>query len=328
MAGRIKAMTGRIRPIALPAAATAAGDLLEALAPLLRVRPVLEDFCRFGGSWAADHAASGPDAAQFHIVTRGTCRLERPGRPEIALRAGDILLLPHGDRHVVRSRGDGPRQAITASYRNAIRAKTTAGAAIDTELICGHLAFEAGKSGLLAAALPDEIVIRTGDPSTLPRLRTLLGEIREELDANRAGAGLIAGDLARAMLAMMLRFHLEQETRPTALLSLLRDRAAAKVLLALLKQPDKDWSLDEMAALGFTSRATLVRTFRKLCGMAPAALLGDLRLQLARQRLAGTAESVARIAAAVGYRSEGALSRAFLRKFGIRPGALRRRDAV
>jgi AraC family transcriptional regulator, activator of mtrCDE len=30
-------------------------DALSGLAPLLRVRPVLDDFCRFGGAWASSH---------------------------------------------------------------------------------------------------------------------------------------------------------------------------------------------------------------------------------------------------------------------------------
>jgi AraC family transcriptional activator of mtrCDE len=51
--------------------------------------------------------------------------------------------------------------------------------------------------------------------------------------------------------------------------------------------------------------------------------LAGLRLDLARQRLAGTDDPISEVAASVGYQSEGALSKAFLRKFGVRPGAVR-----
>src|SRR6201999_880659 len=78
-------------------------DALSGLAPLLRVRPELEDFCRFGGDWRAAHDEMRRGKAYFHIVTQGQCVLERPHRGLLTLQAGDVLLLPHGDRHVVRA---------------------------------------------------------------------------------------------------------------------------------------------------------------------------------------------------------------------------------
>jgi AraC family transcriptional regulator, activator of mtrCDE len=82
-------------------------------------------------------------------------------------------------------------------------------------------------------------------------------------------------------------------------------------------------SLDEMAVVGITLRATLVRAFRHACGLAPIAYLARLRLDLARQRLAGTNDPISEVAASIGYKSEATLSKAFLRMFGIRPGAVR-----
>jgi AraC family transcriptional activator of mtrCDE len=48
----------------------------DALAPLLRVKPVIEEFCRFGGAWRSAGGTSGKRWAQFHIVTRGACSVE------------------------------------------------------------------------------------------------------------------------------------------------------------------------------------------------------------------------------------------------------------
>jgi AraC family transcriptional activator of mtrCDE len=53
------------------------------------------------------------------------------------------------------------------------------------------------------------------------------------------------------------------------------------------------------------------------------AFLSDLRLAVARKRLAGTSDPIAKIADEVGYASESALSKAIMRKYGMRPGALR-----
>jgi AraC family transcriptional activator of mtrCDE len=42
-------------------------DPLSSLAPLLRVRLVLDDLCRFGGVWGSPHEAEGPGCAHFQI---------------------------------------------------------------------------------------------------------------------------------------------------------------------------------------------------------------------------------------------------------------------
>lgn len=303
-------------------------ELLNAIVPLLKVRPVLEDFCRFGGSWESPHAPNGRGSAQFHIVTRGTCIVERPGLGEIVLEAGDILLLPHGDSHLVRSRIRGPHRPIAGEIRNGIRQRATSETEFDTELLCGRLLFEEVGRNVLLQALPDEIVIRTAGEPLLERFRELLSAIRDELDSAQPGSEIIAADFARALFVTMVRDHLVAEPVANGGLSLLRNRTTARVLVAILGDLAREWTLDDMAAVAISSRATLVRSFRKHTGVAPMTFLSDLRLSVARQRLAGTAEPIANIAAEVGYASESALSRAIMRKYGIRPGAMRIMDAT
>jgi AraC family transcriptional activator of mtrCDE len=284
---------------------------------------VLEDFCKFGGPWRSPHAAAGDGLAYFHIVTRGSCRIERDSSV-ITLEAGDVLLLPHGEKHVVSSCTEGVGE-ITTEFRNAIRAKSTVGKETDTELICGRLCFEAGEDNALVAALPDAIVLRTVEQPLVERFRRLLMDIRDEIDNEDPGSNLIATNLATALFVMMIRFHLRQVPERRSMLSLLQNRTSSRAVIAMLKAPSKDWTLDDIAAAAVTSRGTLVRAFRRASGLAPMAYLAALRLDLARRRLSETKDSMGEVAAAVGYKSEGALSKAFLRRFGIRPGAVRQR---
>ena len=100
-----------------------AQDPLSAIAPLLRVRPELQPV-RFAVGRPAPCRAGGWE--QFLIVTKGNCLLERSGGHPLRLEAGDMLLLPDGDAHVVRSsaRMRGPKSPIRIEYGNAIETRT------------------------------------------------------------------------------------------------------------------------------------------------------------------------------------------------------------
>lgn len=293
--------------------------------PLLRVRPELEEFCRFGGAWASSRKAESAGWAHFHIVTKGSVELDRFGFGPLRLDEGDILLLPHGDAHTVRARAAAghAKAAVTVEYRNMIRVQASIGVEPDTELICGRLYFEAAPQTLIVAALPDVVVLRVGACPLASRFSPIILGIREELEGGRPGAAAIAKDLASALFVMMLRAHLEGAAPTQGLLRLLNQRMTAQAALAMVRDPVRAWTLDDLARTAASSRATLVRAFRKATGMAPLTFLADLRLGLARHRLGSGAASMDQIAAEVGYQSQAAFSRAFLRKYGVRPGTLR-----
>jgi AraC family transcriptional regulator, activator of mtrCDE len=300
-------------------------DAFTLLAPLLRVRPELQDFCRFGGDWRSPHSREETGWAAFHIVTRGTCQVERTGRPAVRLGAGDILLFPHGDAHTVY--GGGGRHEfrdVSVTYRDYVRVKQIKGVAIETELICGRLHLETNAENLLLAALPRVIVLRVA--AGLDYCNSLVAAIRDELEYDRAGAAVVARDLASALFVILLRQHLEHNPPADGLLALLGHRETAKAAAAMLRKPNHDWALDELANMAAVSRSTLVRAFRRTCGMPPLGFLTELRLGLARDRIAQTTDTLGRIAEDVGYQSEAALSRALNRRFAVRPSTLRERS--
>lgn len=344
--------------VPVPAATPTQVDALSALAPLLRVSPVLETLCLFSGSWAADHPRAGGGWAAFHLLVRGNCRVDLPETGDsLALKAGDLLLLPHGASHRVHAAGL-PTEAAAAPYAPGapgsaafgIHTRPTgaallksnlpegAGETAEVELICGRLTFAAASTrpgeNLVLATLPDSLVISTGGEAGAPLaagqatlMREAMRHIGRELAAGSPGAAAITADLASALFVMAVREHL---LRPGShgVLALLADRQAGRAVSAMLADPARAWSLDDLAGEALTSRASLVRLFRRLAGMAPLECLTALRLDIARQRLAAAGPRLASlgdIAAEVGYQSESAFSRAFQRRFGVRPGEARRR---
>src|SRR5262249_37741582 len=95
--------------------------------------------------------------------------------------------------------------------------------------------------------------------------------------------------------------------------------------LALLhKEPADQWSLSNLARSVGLSRTRLAERFRHFLGEPPMAYLTQWRLKLGAEILQSTEDSVAQVAAAVGYGSEAAFNRAFKRGFACPPAQFRR----
>jgi AraC family transcriptional activator of mtrCDE len=122
---------------------------------------------------------------------------------------------------------------------------------------------------------------------------------------------------------MVIRGHLESELASDSVLALLGHPQAGRAVAAMVNEPGRAWTLDELAGLANASRASLVRIFQKTAQVAPLAFLSEVRLELARRKLAASIQSLAEIAAETGYQSESAFSRAFHQRYGIRPDKAR-----
>jgi transcriptional regulator GlxA family with amidase domain len=85
----------------------------------------------------------------------------------------------------------------------------------------------------------------------------------------------------------------------------------------------QDISIDALAERASCSRRHFGRLFRQVFGTTPAHFVEELRLTQARQHLSNPRNSLKGVAASVGFKSVDAFSRAFERRFGIRPSDCR-----
>lgn len=334
MSARLRRMAERIDVEGGEVSPQQSADILSGLAPLLRVRPELQHLCRFGAQWTADHAAELDRWAPFHCITWGSCVVELSGLGRrIPLSAGDVVVLPHGTAHIVRGTTTPADAAGPFDIRSrpvgSINLKSNTDRAPETEFICGRLRFAAAHENLVLAALPDAIVVSAAEATDdASRLRMLMTAIRDEIEGARAGSEAIVTDLASALFVMVVRIHLCRVGPDSGLLALLAHRQLGRAVAAMLDDPARNWTLDELARCANASRASLVRMFRDTAQRSPVSFLAELRLELARRRLSATSLPVAIIAGEVGYESESAFSRAFHRHFGMRPGEARAAAAL
>jgi AraC-like DNA-binding protein len=105
------------------------------------------------------------------------------------------------------------------------------------------------------------------------------------------------------------------------------DLRVARVLRALRAEPARAWRVRELAKLAGASRASFVRLFRAATGTSPKRWLTAYRLEQAASLLQHSDQTLAVVAAHVGYATEFALSRAFKRRFGVSPARYREQRA-
>jgi AraC-like DNA-binding protein len=82
---------------------------------------------------------------------------------------------------------------------------------------------------------------------------------------------------------------------------------------------------DDVARAAGISTARLHALFQHWLGQTPGRALSEIRLEQAKDRLAGSAEPIVEIALGVGFSEQSAFTRAFRRRFGESPAAYRRR---
>src|SRR6185295_15938771 len=103
-----------------------------------------------------------------------------------------------------------------------------------------------------------------------------------------------------------------------------RDPLIGEALALLHREPAHAWTISNLAKRVGLSRTRLAERFRHFLGESPMAYLAQWRLKLGAEILQSTEESVAEVAAAVGYGSEATFNRAFKRQFDCPPAQFRR----
>jgi transcriptional regulator GlxA family with amidase domain len=84
-------------------------------------------------------------------------------------------------------------------------------------------------------------------------------------------------------------------------------------------------SLEALARRACLSPRHFARRFKAVFGGTPAAFVENLRLDEARRRLTERTQTIETVAGSVGFHSDDSFRRAFLRRFGVNPGAYRNR---
>jgi len=155
-------------------------------------------------------------------------------------------------------------------------------------------------------------------------MKRFLDFAKMETAQKRAGGASMLARLGEIMFIDLVRRHCESLDADQAnWLAGLKDRQVGLALSLLHEAPGDDWTIERLARDCGMSRSTMAERFAHFVGRPPMQYLTLWRMQLAAEMLLAGEDTLARIAARVGYDSEAAFSRAFKRTVGMAPGEWR-----
>jgi AraC-like DNA-binding protein len=275
-----------------------------------------------------------PEAEQlvmYHLIVSGEARLRMEGFPDVAVSGGDVVIVPHGDRHVV-SNGNprtlmSPAETLgrvwSGQVQNAVFGSANGNV---TNIVCGFFGCERHAAKMFLAGLPPVMKVSLrGDPAGA-WIEDTIQHLCREAAAKRPGGTVLLSKMAEALFIESLRRYMEQlPPERTGWLAGARDPVVGAALALMHRRPSNRWTLAELASETGASRTVLVERFQRLLGEPPLTYLARWRLQLAARRLQTSSSNVLQIAAEVGYESEAAFNRAFKREFRMPPAQYRKR---
>jgi AraC-like DNA-binding protein len=317
---------------------------MDALSETLRVvRLVGAVFinARFTAPWCyqsprADSAAPllEPGAERiviFHLITEGECYVELDNQAPVHLIAGDVVLFPQGDAHLMSSAPGLP--AARGARLDAVLARRPrqlayGGGGSVTGVVCGYLACDARLARMLLAGLPPVLKVNVrGSNAGLWLEASVRYALAEARSPRPGGSGLLA-KLSEVLFIEVLRLYMnEQSDGRHGWLAGVGDRIVGAALSCMHKRPAHGWTLETLAREAGTSRSILAERFQQLVGTSPMQYLTQWRMLLASNLLSRSSAPLNSIAQDVGYQTDTAFSRAFRREFGAPPATWRRTQA-
>ena len=294
-------------------------DPLIQVIELLRPRIVFSKGISGAGPWAVSYAEFGHPG--FCAVIEGRCRLVVSGEEPAILEEGDFVLLPATPAFTMSGfEAATPKRIdpkVTQTSGDEIRHGRPDGPA-DVRLRGGYFVFDSPDAALLVSLLPAMIHIH-GDE----RLATLVRLFAEEASQQRAGRDLVLARLVEVLLIESLRAA-QGKRAPAGLLRGLADARVAEALRQMHGDPERSWTVEELAREAGLSRSAFFDRFTRTVGLRPMEYLLAWRMAVAKDLLRSRTIALDEVARRVGYGSASTFSTAFSRHVGQPPGRFAR----
>lgn len=283
-------------------------------------------YCRtqLAGPWVIE--VRGSELLHFHLVEQGEAWLSIEGRPEAEpLRPGELLLIRSPGGHRLADRpGERPVAPIVFGVEDDSgrlrRLQHGDAAAPDSAIVCGAFALRHAGDHPLTRLLPPVMRLRPAQGDWLGAVAGLLSAEARQL---QPGSEIVISRLTDLLFMHALRAWMREHAPRQGWLAALSHPQIGPVLAAVHEQPERAWAVEALAELAHLSRSAFSARFARVVGEPAQTYLMRLRMQAAARLVSERRTSLAEIAAATGYESEAAFSKAFKRWHGLAPGRFR-----
>jgi len=299
-------------------------DLLQGI----RVRRCVYFQPTFGAPWGL--ALEGV-VTHFHYVLGGTGWVQVGGASEaIPVGTGDLVVVPRGRPHVMYD-APGTRpvnffEIVNTHGIDSSGALRAGGSGALTRFLCGGFQLENGAASVLLAVLPPVLLIRGHGDGASHWLPAAANQLLEELQSGKPYRDPVVTRLVDVFFMQAVRAYLNDNADhvETGWLAALRDKRIGQALALMHSQPDERWTVASLASRLAISRSAFAERFSRILGEPPHRYLARFRINVASERLLATDDKISSIAAAAGYRSLPAFSKAFKQELGASPIEYRR----
>lgn len=309
-------------------------DLLSDILSLMKLTGMLYFRTSFTAPWGVEVPAF-KNVSRFHYVHRGRCFASVASQGEaIFLEQGDLIIITHGARHILSDPLEGEVKTVDQVVQEAgftgrgALIVGEAGSGHETQLICGHFAFDPEANHVLLDALPPFLHIKDYGKASPDWLDNTLKIIGAEVGWNKPGSELISLKLSEIIFTQAVRHYLAHEGKNQRGLAGFADPHVCQALEAIHGEPAKSWTVESLARVAGLSRTVFATKFHALIASSPVNYLTAWRMQVARKLLIETSIPIIEVATRSGYQSEASFSRVFKRHFEQPPAGYRRSRAL
>ena len=305
-------------------------DLLSDILKLMRLSGTLYFRTAFTSPWGVEVPAF-ENVARFHYVHRGRCFVTIDGQhSKICLEQGDLIVIMYGAGHILSDPAEVECRTVDQVVEQS--GFTGKGALVygqdggghETQLICGHFAFDGRASHILIDTLPAFIHIRDYGRISPGWLNETLNIIGSEVGHHQFGSDLIALKLSEIIFTQVVRHYLAHEGRNRRGFAGFADLQIRQALEAIHSDPANTWTVESLAKVAGMSRTAFANKFTDLVDNTPLNYLTAWRMQLARHMLTDSDLPIIEVATRSGYQSEASFGRVFKHHFDVPPAGYRR----
>lgn len=236
-----------------------------------------------------------------HLIRRGPVGLIGEAGERLVIEEPTLLFMPRPDLH----------RLVTDERSGA-------------DVLCATIQFGAGGRNPITDSLPAIVLTPLAE---LPGATAMMQLIDEEAFSRQCGQKAALDRLCELLLIRLLRYCLDRGIAQGGAMAGLADPRLAKALTRVHDDPRHPWDLNQLAQLAGLSRSRFAAHFKAVVGDTPADYLANWRIALA-QTLLRQGRAVKYVAVEVGYGSQSALTRAFVRKVGRAPGTWLRTESI